>query len=122
MARRKQLRQDRRSFFARKPLGQYPPFGQILLADLRARDRRNACAGRLRVDFDVGVGIREVDQFVEWYRGDADLLSVFRHQRLRVVWAIERLTGAIVTRPGMIAPDDEVRRTEVAANDRMPER
>ena len=40
---------------------------------------------------------------------------------LGVVWAVEILAGAVLARSGVVAPDDEVRRAVVLADDGVPD-
>lgn len=47
---------------------------------------------------------------------------VFCHQVLCIVRAVKVLPIRVLARPRMVAPDDEVRRAEVLADDRVPDR
>jgi hypothetical protein len=103
-----------------EPVRQQPPLVQVLLAHLRAADAGDTRPRRHLADLLVAVLVRQEHQLVERQRLHADFLRVLLHQRLRVIRAVERPARAVVARPGVVAPDDEMIRAMVAADDGMP--
>lgn len=91
-------------------------------AQLGAGDVENGLAG---LDLVAGLVLGlflHIDHLLEVDHLDPDLGLVLAEQLLRVIGAVEVLAGAVLARPGMVAPDDHVGAAVVAPDDPVPHR
>ena len=121
VARRVHLLQDFGGFLAGEPLGQQLALGQVFFAHLGAGDVEGSGAFGYLVDFFVAVLVRQVNQFFEFDRFDADFAGILGHHQLRFVRAVERAALAVIARTGVVAADDQVVGAVIAADDGVPD-
>src|SRR6185295_16312928 len=72
--------------------------------------------------FHITIFIWKIDKFLKWDHLDGDLRFVLPHKFLRVIRAVERFARGILSRPCMVAANNEMIRSVVAADDCMEQR
>lgn len=91
------------------------------VAELSSGDVEGANAGWDLILWLVLVRVWEVGHHLERHNLDTELVLVLLNRVLGVVWAVELLALAVLSWAGVITSDNEVGRTEVLANDRVPD-
>ena len=104
----------------REPVRNVKAFLQAT-AQLRARDVQNLVIIRRFVNRHVLCPILRVHHHAEGHHRNVQFIRMFLEEVLGIVRPVEVLTVRVFARPGMIAPDDNVRTAVVLANDRVPQ-
>src|SRR6185436_5568066 len=112
---------DRGDLGSREPTRQCTAKLQVFFAHFRSGDRSRVLSFRDARCLFVAILFGDVEQLRKRHWLNTDLITVLREELLRVIWSIEGTVLGVAAGAGVIAPDDEVIGSEVAADEGVPQ-